>query len=104
MNTKSLIVVAGPTAVGKTGVAILLAKHFDTVVVSADSRQIYREMNIGTAKPTQEERDAVPHYFVDTHSVADRYDAAAYADDALALIADLFTTRNEVILCGGSGL
>lgn len=102
--TKKLIVIAGPTAVGKTSVAIHLAKEFRTAIVSADSRQIYREMNVGTAKPTAAERAAVPHYFIDTHSVADTYDAASYATDALGVIADLFTRHHEVILCGGSGL
>lgn len=101
---KKLIVIAGPTAVGKTSVAIHLAKEFRTAIVSADSRQIYREMNVGTAKPTAAERAAVPHYFIDTHSVADTYDAASYATDALGVIADLFTRHDEVILCGGSGL
>lgn len=101
---KKLIVIAGPTAVGKTSVAIHLAKEFRTAIVSADSRQIYREMNVGTAKPTAAGLRAVPHYFIDTHSVADTYDAASYATDALGVIADLFTRHDEVILCGGSGL
>ncbi len=101
---KKLIVIAGPTAVGKTSVAIHLAKEFRTAIVSADSRQIYREMNVGTAKPTAADRAAVPHYFIDTHSVADTYDAASYATDALGVVADLFTRHDEVILCGGSGL
>lgn len=89
---------------GKTAVAIRLATEFNTAIVSADSRQIFREMNIGTAKPTAEERAAVPHYFIDSHSVADDYDAAAYAADAYDVIRHLFETHNEVIMCGGSGL
>lgn len=104
MTEKSLIVIAGPTAVGKTAVAIKLAKEFRTEIVSADSRQFFREMNIGTAKPTEAERAEVPHYFIDSHSVVDDYDAAAYADDALEGIQKLFRAHDEVILCGGSGL
>lgn len=104
MPAKKLIVIAGPTAVGKTSVAIQLARTFGTAVVSADSRQIFREMNIGTAKPTPEERQDIPHYFVDSHSVADEYDAATYAGEALAVIGDLFRKHDQVILCGGSGL
>ena len=104
MEAKKLIVVAGPTAVGKTSVAIKLAREFQTPVVSADSRQFFRETTIGTAKPTEAERAEVPHYFIDSHSVADDYDAAAYATDALGVINDLFLKHDEVILCGGSGL
>ncbi len=96
--------IAGPTAVGKTAMALAMARKLDTVIVSADSRQLYREMTIGTAKPTPEERAAVQHYFVDSHSVLDDYDAAQYAEDALAVIHDLFISRDYVILCGGSGL
>lgn len=104
MPRKKLIVIAGPTAVGKTSVAIRLAQTFQTAVVSADSRQIFREMTIGTAKPTLEERQKIPHYFVDSHSIADDYDAATYAAEALTVIDSLFHQHNEVILCGGSGL
>lgn len=104
MYTNKLIVIAGPTAVGKTSVALRLASEFRTVIVSADSRQVYKEMTIGTAKPTAAEQLAVPHYFIDTHSVEADYDAAAYATDALGVIGDLFTRHDRVILCGGSGL
>jgi tRNA dimethylallyltransferase len=104
MSEKKLIVVAGPTAVGKTSLSLLLAKHFQTAIVSADSRQIFRELTVGTAKPTAAERALVPHYFVDTHSVGEVYDAARYATDALAVIHDLLTRHDHVILCGGSGL
>jgi tRNA dimethylallyltransferase len=104
MSEKNLVVVAGPTAVGKTSVAIQLARELRSVIVSADSRQIYREMNIGTAKPTSDERRNITHYFVDTHSVAEDYDAARYAEEALAVIHHVFTKHDYVILCGGSGL
>lgn len=104
MSGKKLIVIAGPTAVGKTAVAIAVAQRVGAVIVSADSRQFFREMNIGTAKPTAAERAAVKHYFIDSHGVAEAYDAAQYAEEALALIQDLFSTYDNVILCGGSGL
>lgn len=104
MSEKKLIVVAGPTAVGKTSVSIQLARHLGASVVSADSRQIFRQMTIGTAKPTVRERAEVPHYFIDTHSVGEDYDAARYAADALRTIERLFVTDNYVILTGGSGL
>lgn len=104
MSGRTLIVVGGPTAVGKTAVAIQLAEHFRAAIVSADSRQIYREMVVGTAKPSAEERARVPHYFVDTHTVAENYDAATYATDARKVIDDLFRASEKVILCGGSGL
>ena len=104
MPKKKLIVVAGPTAVGKTLVAIRLAQAFGAAVVSADSRQIFREMTIGTAKPPLAERQNIAHYFVDSHSVAEDYDAARYSVEALGVIDDLFRDRDEVILCGGSGL
>ncbi len=104
MTDKKLIVVAGPTAVGKTAVATRLATEFDTAVVSADSRQLFREMTIGTAKPTAAEMGNVPHYFVGNLSVTNNYDAATYAVDALSVIRKLFEDRENVILCGGSGL
>jgi tRNA dimethylallyltransferase len=103
-HVKKLIVVVGPTAVGKTAVAIALAKHFGTEIVSADSRQIFRELSIGTAKPTGEELAQVPHHFINSHSIHEAYDAAQYGQDALAVIHRLFERHNEVILCGGSGL
>src|SRR6187549_2479587 len=101
---KKLVVIAGPTAVGKTAVAIALAQHFETHIVSADARQFSREMTKGTAKPTEAELQAAPHHFIDTHSITQTYDAASYGDDALACIHRLFEQHNHVILCGGSGL
>lgn len=101
---KTLIVVVGPTAVGKTRVAVALARRFQTVVVSADSRQIFRELNIGTAKPDEAEQQGIPHYFINSHSIHDDFNAARYADEALALLEKLFQQHNAVILCGGSGL
>jgi tRNA dimethylallyltransferase len=103
-KNKLLIVIAGPTAVGKTAVAIDIAKRLGTEIISADSRQVYREMNIGTAKPSRAELSTVKHHFVDTHSMEVDYDAASYGRDALAVINTLFQDKDFVILCGGSGL
>lgn len=100
----TLIVVAGPTAVGKTKVAIALAKLLKTEIISADSRQIFREMNIGTARPSHQELAEVPHHFIATHAVTEPFNAAAYADEALKLINDLSEQYEHLILCGGSGL
>ena len=99
-----LIVIAGPTASGKTAAAIELAKNYNTVVVSADSRQFYREMSIGTAKPTAEELGVVKHYFVGSLSITKTYSAGDYEKECLELLNKLFKIHNVVILVGGSGL
>lgn len=101
---KKLVVVAGPTAVGKTAVAIALARALDSQVVSADSRQLYREPDIGTAKPDERQLKAVVHHFVNSHSVHESYDAARYGEDALKTIHEIFLRHDYAILCGGSGL
>ena len=101
-SNKTLIVVAGPTAVGKTAVAIKLAQAFRTEIISADSRQVFKELTIGTAKPSEAELALVSHHFINTHSITDDYDAAQYGRDALALIAKLFEQHDVLILCGGS--
>ncbi|MEO3404453.1 tRNA (adenosine(37)-N6)-dimethylallyltransferase MiaA [Mucilaginibacter sp. CAU 1740] len=100
----TLIVVAGPTAVGKTAAAIKLAQHFNTVVVSADSRQFFREMSIGTAKPDADELAAAKHYFIDSHSVMESFSVGDFEREGLALLDELFKTHDKVILAGGSGL
>jgi tRNA dimethylallyltransferase len=104
LSQKKLIVIVGPTAVGKTAVAIALAKHFETEIISADSRQIFRELAIGTAKPTEAELNQVKHYFINSHSIHDHYDAAQYGEEALALVYELFKKYDHLIVCGGSGL
>lgn len=104
MENRKLIVIVGPTASGKTVLAIELAKRLGTEIVSADSRQIFREMNIGTAKPSFYEMNEVPHHFIGSHSIFDQYDAAQYAKDALACIHELISKNGCVLLCGGSGL
>ncbi|WP_151087998.1 tRNA (adenosine(37)-N6)-dimethylallyltransferase MiaA [Hymenobacter baengnokdamensis] len=99
-----LLAVAGPTAVGKTALTVALAKQLGTEIISADSRQFFREMSIGTAKPTAEEMQGVPHHFVDSHSITQEYSAGRFAADADALLARLFARHAVVIATGGSGL
>ena len=103
-KNKTLIVIAGPTASGKTAFAIKVAKTLDTVILSADSRQFYKEMSIGTAAPTEEELNQVKHYFVHHISVEDKYDVADYEHDVIQLLNELFKTHDAVIMTGGSGL
>lgn len=103
-KNKTLIVIAGPTASGKTAFAIELAKALNTVILSADSRQFYKEMSIGTAAPTEEELSQVQHYFVHHISIEDKYDVADYEHDAIILLDELFKTHDTVIMTGGSGL
>ena len=101
---KTFIVIAGPTASGKTAFSIQLAKALNTVIISADSRQFYKEMSIGTAAPTPEELLQVKHYFIHNISVEDKYDVADYEREVLQLLDELFKTHDNVILTGGSGL
>lgn len=101
---KELIVIGGPTASGKTALSIALAKEWNTVVISADSRQFYKEMSIGTAKPSQEEMQEIPHYFIDSHSMEDEVNAARFASEAETLLTDLFQKYDTIILTGGSGM
>lgn len=101
---KRLIVVVGPTAVGKTNMGVELAKHYKTSVISADSRQLFREMTIGTAKPNLIEQGGIRHFFIDHLSVAQDYSAGQFEREVLALLGDLFDAHREVVLCGGSGM
>ena len=103
-NSKVLIVIAGPTASGKTAFAIKMAKALNTVILSADSRQFYKEMSIGTAAPTEEELSQAKHYFVHHISIEGKYDVADYERDALQLLDELFKTHDSVVMTGGSGL
>lgn len=104
MTQKHLIVIAGPTAVGKTTIAIRLAQYFNTEIISADARQFYREMNIGTAKPTEEQLRLIPHHFIDFLSVKDVYNVGQYEKDVLEKLNELFKTHDVVIMTGGAGL
>ena len=101
---KTLIVVVGPTAVGKTALAIQLANHFKTSIISADSRQFYQEMSIGTAKPNAEELAQANHYFINSRSIAEEYTAGDFEREALIRLAVLFKSTDVVIAVGGSGL
>lgn len=104
VNYKKLIVIAGPTAVGKTAVAIRLAQALNTEIISCDSRQFYKEMNVGTAKPSAEELSLVRHHFIDNLSVADYYNVYKFENDVLELLEKLFKEYDKVIMVGGSGL
>lgn len=100
---RRLIILLGPTAVGKTDYSIQLARRYDSPVISCDSRQIYREMRIGTAVPSQEQLDAVKHYFIQTKSVTEYYTAGIYETEALELIHRLFDEGHEtLVMTGGS--
>ncbi len=103
-TTKKLIVIGGATATGKTALAIRLAQHFGTEILSADSRQFYREMTIGTAKPDASELAAVRHHFIDALSVADDYSVGDFERDALLALEKIFVEKDVAILAGGSGL
>lgn len=104
MNERQLVLVVGPTAVGKTNVAVQLAKHYACEIVSCDSRQFYSELSIGTAKPTLEEMQGITHHFINSHGIAADYSAGNYERDTLQLLDELFKTSQKVIMTGGSGL
>ncbi|MCK4921101.1 MAG: tRNA (adenosine(37)-N6)-dimethylallyltransferase MiaA [Bacteroidales bacterium] len=104
MMNKELIVIAGPTGVGKTDSAIAIAAKLNTEIISADSRQIYREMSIGTAVPERSQLDAVPHHFIQNKSIHQYYNASDYEFEVIELLDSLFTHNDKVILTGGSGL
>lgn len=99
-----LIVVAGPTAVGKTAYCVELAKKYNTEIISADSRQFYKELSIGTAKPSKEEQGGVVHHFIDSHSIHEYFSPGDFEREALKVLDKLFQTHEVVIATGGSGL
>lgn len=101
---KTLIIIVGPTAVGKTDLCVKLAKLLDTEVVSADSRQFYRELAIGTAKPTEAEMDGVVHHFINSHSIHDYYSVGDFERDCLKVLEEIFSRKDVAILTGGSGM
>lgn len=101
---KYLVVIAGPTAVGKTKLSIELAKHYHSAILSADSRQIYKELTIGTAKPSEQQLNEVPHYFINTKSIQDHYTVGHYEKDVRETLDVLFKKYNVLFLIGGSGL
>lgn len=104
LNKKNfLIIIAGPTAVGKTSTAIQLAKYFKTEIISADSRQIFKELNIGVARPSIEELNEVPHHFIANKTIQDYFSAGEYEREVIALLEKKFKQNNIQILCGGTG-
>src|SRR5215212_3690705 len=103
-KNKTVIILVGPTAVGKTTLAIELAKHFQTEIISADSRQCYKELDIGVARPSKEELDQVVHHFVASHSIKDEVTAGSFEKYALKKVNELFDQHDVVIMAGGTGL
>ncbi len=103
-DEKKLIVIAGPTAVGKTSFAIAIAQYLKAQIINADSRQVYKELNIGVARPSTDELEKITHHFIASHSIHNPLNAGDYAIQALVKINDLFKSANYIVLCGGSGL
>lgn len=104
LKNKTLVIIAGPTAVGKTALSIKLAKHYKTEIISADSRQLFKELSIGTAKPTHLEMEGVAHHLIDSHSIQDAYNVGIYENEVLAHLEKLFEKQDITFLVGGSGL
>jgi tRNA dimethylallyltransferase len=101
---KTCILIAGPTAVGKTSIALAIAKHFSTEIISADSRQCFKELNIGVAKPTEAELNEVHHYFINSHSIEENFSAADFETYALEAIENIFSKNDIAVMSGGTGL
>ena len=101
-SNKTLLVILGPTGVGKTNISLRLAMHLGCPIVSSDSRQFYRELKIGTAAPTEDQLRRVTHHFIGSHSIFDEYNAGQYEQDAIRLLDQLFHKQNVVMLVGGS--
>lgn len=103
-GNKTVIIIAGPTAVGKTALGIDAAQYFQAEIISADSRQCYKELNIGVARPSPEELAVVPHHFIASHSIEEKVTAASFEQYALEKAADLFQMHDVVVMVGGTGL
>lgn len=104
MNGKTVVIICGPTAVGKTSLAIQLALHFNTQIISADSRQCFKELNIGVAKPLAEELRQAHHYFINSHTIHEEVNAASFERYALQAIQEIFKQQDIAIMVGGTGL
>ncbi|MBC7826968.1 MAG: tRNA (adenosine(37)-N6)-dimethylallyltransferase MiaA [Chitinophagaceae bacterium] len=104
MKSKTIIIIVGPTAVGKTSLAIDIAGHFNTAIISADSRQCYRELTIGVAKPDAEQLRQIRHYFINSHSIHEDLNAALFEQYALDAVNEIFTSRDTAVMVGGTGL
>ena len=103
-KTKTVIIIAGPTAIGKTALGIEVARHFDTEIISADSRQCFQELNIGVARPSVEELSQVPHHFIASHSIKEKVTAVTFEAYALAKAEQIFKKNDVVVMVGGTGL
>ncbi len=101
---KTCIIIAGPTASGKTPLAIALARHFNTSIISADSRQCFKELTIGVAKPSPAELQQVKHYFIDSHSITEEVNAAVFEQYALNAVNEIFAQHDVAVMAGGTGL
>ena len=104
MNGKTVVIICGPTAVGKTSLAIQLAQHFNTQIISADSRQCFKELNIGVAKPLAEQLRQAHHYFINSHTIHEEVNAASFERYALQAIQEIFKQQDIAIMVGGTGL
>jgi tRNA dimethylallyltransferase len=104
VNTKTVILITGPTASGKTSLALQTARHYNTEIISADSRQCFMEMNIGVAKPSPQELNAVPHHFINSHSIHDDVNAATFVQYATLSAEKIFEQRDVLVMAGGTGL
>ena len=104
MFPKTVIIISGPTASGKTALAIEVARHYNTSIISADSRQCFRELNIGVAKPSPEQLSAVKHFFVNSHSIREEVNASIFESLALSWCDEIFSNRDTLVMSGGTGL
>ena len=104
MKQKTCIIIAGPTASGKTDIAISVAEHYNTGIISADSRQCFKELNIGVAKPSNEQLETVPHHFINSHSITENISAADFEKYALQAVEKIFEHNDVAVMCGGTGL
>ena len=102
--SKTLIIISGPTAVGKTALGIEIAQHYKTEIISADSRQFFKETTIGTAKPTHKELEAVKHHFINSHSITENFSVGHYEKQALETLNHIFSRNDYAVMVGGSGL
>ncbi len=104
MLTKYLISIVGPTAIGKTALSIKLAEHFNSEIISSDSRQFFKEMNIGTAVPTKQELNQIKHHFIQNKSIHENYNVGEYEKESITFLKDYFKKNNIIVMVGGSGL
>ncbi len=104
MFSKTVIIISGPTASGKTELAIEVARHFKTAIISADSRQCFRELNIGVAKPSKAQLELVRHFFINSHSIHEQVNASVFETLSMQWCDEIFSTNDTIIMCGGTGL